>query len=103
MTEPTAAAGALRQPGLWVLLSPKWRTAIADASAAASRFTTLLPTRIVTSSREVEPSSERAATAAGLWPCADSRSRSLTRSRSIAVSEPEKKAESTRQPAMMSS
>ena len=29
MIEPVAAAGQPRQPGLWILLSPKWRTAMA--------------------------------------------------------------------------
>lgn len=46
MTEPAVAAATLQQPGLWILLSPKWRTAMArvrqERSGAGMRVLLLL-------------------------------------------------------------
>ena len=74
---------------------PSQATASAEATAAPRMFTTLLPRRIVTRSREVERSSSRAADAAGPGSCS-SLSSSGPRRRRSAVSLPEKKAEPTR-------
>src|SRR6056297_1784896 len=66
-------------------------------------FTTLLPSRIVTSSRDEEEVRSRTATSAGpVEESLPSPSRSCDRSRNRAVSLPEKKAEAARHATMIS-
>ncbi len=64
-------------------------------------FTMLLPSRMVTSSREVDETSSRTATAEGFLDSSTSFSISSSRRRSRAVSLLENTAESTRQTSRM--